>query len=153
MKKQIFVLLALLNITLFSCKAPQTPIRHQSEISYAAFKEKKDSDETFFLFLYAPWCDHCKVSIPLVEELFKERNDYYLMNGEELSKEEHLEFKAELLTKTPADDSLYISDGSRAFYPTIAYYEKGDLAKMKSGLPKTKKNLEILIQSFTSSDT
>lgn len=142
-------LLFLSSLSLFSC-AKEKP--HQEEIRYESFLGLKEEKEDFFLFLYAPWCEHCKVSIPLVKDLFKERDDYYLMNGEELSKWEHRWLKSELLTKAKEGDPLIQSESERAFYPTIAYYKQGSLSRMKSGLPKTRKNLETLVHSFASSD-
>lgn len=77
---------------------------YNPEIKFVELKETTISKRSFFLFIYAPWCQHCKISIPLVKEEMKSRNDWFLLNGEYLSLEEHLYIKETFLKAVNKED-------------------------------------------------
>ena len=135
-------LLSILLFSLFSqIAACNNKKIYNPEIKFVELKETTISKRSFYLFIYAPWCQHCKISIPLVKEEMKNRNDWFLLNGEYLSLEEHLYIKETFLKAVNKEDPLLSNNESRVFYPSIGYFAK-------SGLPKTQKNINQLISQI-----
>lgn len=118
------------------------------DISYSKMKELSDNGDTFYFFLYAPWCSHCKVSVPIVKTVMAERNDYYFLNGEDMTRNEHTRLKNEMLNCVDSSDELLTSEGDRAFYPSLCLIKNRNLVFAKSGLPKTEKNISSLIKDI-----
>lgn len=118
------------------------------EISYSSLSERIDSNERFYLFIYAPWCNHCKASIPLVKNKFMDRNDAFYLNGETMSIDEHMQLKTSYISAMQNSDALLSSSSQRVLYPTIGLYKERKLVYAKSGLPKTQKNIDLLIDQL-----
>ncbi len=78
----------------------------------------------------------------------KNRNDWFLLNGEYLSLEEHLYIKETFLKAVNKEDPLLSNNESRVFYPSIGYFYERELKYAKSGLPKTQKNINQLINQI-----
>lgn len=142
-------LLSILLFSLFSqIAACNNKKIYNPEIKFVELKEITISKRSFYLFIYAPWCQHCKISLPFVKEEMKNRNDWFLLNGEYLSLEEHLYIKEAFLKAVNKEDPLLSNNESRVFYPSIGYFYEGELKYAKSGLPKTQKNISQLINQI-----
>lgn len=118
------------------------------EISYQSLSEIIESNNRFYLFIYAPWCSHCKASIPLIRNKFKDRNDAFYLNGETMSIDEHIQLKSTYIEAMQNSDALISSSSQRVLYPTIGLYKERKLIYAKSGLPKTQKNIDLLIDQL-----
>lgn len=134
-----------------SCASCSPSYQRNPDVSYRAFQSRAKEEKAFFVFLYAPWCPHCQKSLPLVENALRGRDDWYLLNGEEMTRQEHLSFKEEVLTATEEGDPLRASKAERAFYPTVSYYAGGLVRFAKSGLPKEARNVRKLLFQIESS--
>lgn len=87
------------------------------------------TDKPVLVDFYAPWCGHCRVQAPILEELSKENNDAVIAK---INVDENREMAAK-----------YFISG----IPAILIFKDGKLVEQKAGVHR-KEELKNLIKKY-----
>lgn len=92
-------------------------------------KEINNANKPVIVDFYAPWCGHCRVQAPILEELAKENDDAIIAK---INVDENREMAAK-----------YFISG----IPAILLFKDGKLVEQKSGVHR-KEELRNLIKKY-----